>query len=120
METQSAPPALLAEPERRLLAGWGGTPRSAADVYATPDARSAQALVARGRLTNGVLARGLGRSYGDASLNAGGAVADMTHATGIRRVDLEAGTVTVAAGMGLDALIAILLPLGFFVPVTPG
>jgi decaprenylphospho-beta-D-ribofuranose 2-oxidase len=108
-------------PERRLLSGWGGTPRSAADVY--PIATLAElrdSLTSATVAGHGAIARGLGRSYGDAAQLAGGSVLDMTGMSGLKALDLVAGTVTAAAGMSLDTLMAIVLPHGFFVPVTPG
>ena len=68
----------------------------------------------------GVIARGLGRSYGDAAQNAGGVVLDMTGAAAPIVVDAATGVVTATGGTSLDAEMRELLPRGWFVPVTPG
>lgn len=66
----------------------------------------------------GVLARGLGRSYGDAAQNAGGTVLDLTRLNRIHSVD---GTlVRCDAGVSLDTLMRTLLPFGVWLPVIPG
>jgi decaprenylphospho-beta-D-ribofuranose 2-oxidase len=51
-----------------------------------------------------VLARGLGRSYGDAAQCAGGVVVDTTGLDAVVASDLDAGWVRVGAGVSLDAL----------------
>ncbi len=45
---------------------------------------------------------------------------DATWLDGIHAVDLERGLVTVGAGVSLETLMARFIPLGWFVPVTPG
>jgi decaprenylphospho-beta-D-ribofuranose 2-oxidase len=66
----------------------------------------------------GVIARGLGRSYGDAAQNAGGAV--LLPLTSRIELDVERGEVRASAGTTFHDLMSHLLPRGFFVPVTPG
>jgi decaprenylphospho-beta-D-ribofuranose 2-oxidase len=68
----------------------------------------------------GVIARGLGRAYGDAAQNAGGSVIDMTAHDRLLSFDSSAGVVRVEAGISLGALISEVLPHGCFIPVTPG
>ena len=59
--------------------------------------------------------------YGDSAQNGGGTVIAPDRADA-REVVLDdgAGTVTVAAGVSLDELLRVLVPRGWFVPVTPG
>ncbi len=68
----------------------------------------------------GGIPRGLGRAYGDAAQNAGGEVFDMTGLDRIHAIDADGGTVLCDAGVSLHRLMEVLLPLGWFVPVTPG
>ncbi|HEY2813232.1 MAG TPA: FAD-binding oxidoreductase [Acidimicrobiales bacterium] len=105
--------------ERQILTGWGRAMPSAATVH-RPVHVDAIAPCLDEPATRGVVARGLGRSYGDAAQNAGGVVVDTTATgatSGIRVVD---GTVTVPGGTSLDALMAEVVPQGYFVPVSPG
>ena len=101
------------------LTGWGRTaptPAHLAAVHGEDEARE----VLQGRSQRGVLARGLARSYGDAAQNAGGHVLDMTAADRVLAADLATGEIDVEAGISLDRLMTLFVPMGFFVPVTAG
>ena len=101
------------------LSGWGNTMSSPATVLRPTDA-DAVAHTLRHVGPRGVIARGLGRSYGDPAQNAGGHVVDTLALSGIRQLDVQAGVVTVDAGTSLERLMSWVVPLGWFVPVTPG
>ncbi|MDX6373233.1 MAG: decaprenylphospho-beta-D-ribofuranose 2-oxidase, partial [Nocardioidaceae bacterium] len=102
-----------------LLTGWGRTaPTSATLVEAT--VADVPALL-RDHPARGVIARGLGRSYGDAAQNAGGTVlAPIPGPTTIHTAEDGSPLVTAAAGTSLHDLMATLLAERLFVPVTPG
>ncbi|MDA3020134.1 MAG: FAD-binding oxidoreductase [Actinomycetota bacterium] len=68
----------------------------------------------------GVLMRGLGRSYGDAAQNAGGVVLSLEGSAEETVLDAATGTLTAGAGASLHDLLKVIVPQGFFVPVTPG
>ena len=121
--TPPEPSADLAIARSTELFGWGRTAPTGADLR-----RPTSAVELRRALpdTNprGLLARGLGRSYGDAAQNSGGRV--------IETIDVDSFTVheavpgadsvlvTAEAGVSIDRLLHSLVPQGLFVPVTPG
>jgi len=69
---------------------------------------------------NGLLAIGLGRSYGDSGLNPDGAAILTTALDRLLAFDPATGVVRAEAGISLAALLEFLVPRGFFLPVTPG
>ncbi|MDG3010424.1 FAD-binding oxidoreductase [Rhodococcus sp. D2-41] len=113
----------------QTLAGWGRTAPTTAEVLCTPDVEVIAAAVARvaddndgkpTHLRRGVIARGLGRSYGDPAQNAGGLVVDMNALNKIHRIDRDTALVDLDAGVNLDQLMKAALPFGLWVPVLPG
>ena len=105
--------------ETQLLHGWGRTAPSLARVV-TP--RSVEDVVAAVTSAGprGVIARGLGRSYGDPAQNAGGTVLAMAGLAEIHAIEAESGLVDVDAGVSLDTLMRAALPHGLWLPVLPG
>lgn len=101
------------------LTGWSRTAPTRADVV-HPNTRSELEAAVADAGGRGVIARGLGRSYGDAAQNAGGTVADATGVHRILDLDPTTGLITAEAGLSFDALLRVVVPQGWFVPVSPG
>jgi len=95
------------------LSGWGRTFVDGREVRSEDLAAITQGAA---------LSRGLGRSYGDASLPARGVstVVGTTLADRILGFDDETGVLRVESGVSLAEVNRLLLPRGFFTPVTPG
>ncbi|GAA0533300.1 decaprenylphospho-beta-D-ribofuranose 2-oxidase [Saccharopolyspora erythraea NRRL 2338] len=110
---------MTAAVETRKLMGWARTSPTTARVVSTPDVEVIARAV-READERGVIARGLGRSYGDVSQNAGGTVIDMTALNRIHDIDRDKAVVDVDAGVSLDQLMRAALPHGLWVPVLPG
>jgi FAD/FMN-containing dehydrogenase len=101
------------------LSGWGRVPIVRARQVRSED------LTAVTR--DAVLSRGLGRSYGDASLppppatgEPAALVACTTLADRILSFDGENGTIRAEAGLSLRDLHRVFLPRGWYTPVVPG
>ena len=66
------------------------------------------------------LAIGLRRSYGDTCLYTEGRLIEMTALDRIIQFDVASGLLKAQAGLSLDELLQVVVPQGWFVPVTPG
>jgi decaprenylphospho-beta-D-ribofuranose 2-oxidase len=110
-------------PASELLCGWGRTAPTRATVWEpqhTTDVAEILATAARVRDGRGIVARGLGRSYGDAAQNGGGEVLRCTRLDRILDLDVAAGTCTVESGVSIAMLMRMFVPLGWFPMVVPG
>ncbi|MFE6828215.1 FAD-binding protein [Streptomyces sp. NPDC057690] len=105
--------------ENVSITGWGRTAPTTARVV-RPRTYAEAVTAVRECGPRGGIPRGLGRAYGDAAQNAGGAVIDLTGLDRIHVIDADDGSVLCDAGVSLHRLMEVLLPLGWFVPVTPG
>jgi FAD/FMN-containing dehydrogenase len=100
----------LGNHETPIFRSWGGLAAEAAML--SPDDWRKENLR--------VLPYGNGRSYGDSCLNAGGGQIAMRAANRLLAFDRETGLLVAEAGMLLSQAIEIVLPQGWFLPVTPG
>lgn len=104
--------AKTSEVER--LSGWGNHPVAPAKLTRPERRRGLRPIGASS------LARGRGRSYGDAALNSLGTVVLTERLDRMLGFNSETGDLTTEAGATLEDVIEALLPHGWFLPVTPG
>lgn len=103
-------------PATTRLWGWGASLRAEC-MLAEPETPSeVQAWLDR----TGTIARGLGRSYGDAAINANGQVLGMRRVDRYLEFDDRTGILSCEAGVTLGKIIRDFAPRGWFPTITPG
>lgn len=94
--------------------GWGRYPAVQAERLVPLSHADVRAALVRPSL----IARGLGRSYGDSSLAP--VMLATQHLDCLLGFDADSGYVRCAAGVSLADMLHVFVPRGWFLPVTPG
>ncbi len=100
----------------QMLTGWGRWPRRMCHTELLHDVGPPKAAAVT---HEGMIARGLGRSYGDVALNP----ALTLMAAGRKRIlsfDDQTGDLTAQGGLSIAEILEVFVPRGWFPPVTPG
>jgi len=71
-------------------------------------------------LETSYLPYGMGRSYGDSCLNKDDTLIDSTRLNHILSFDKDNGVIRCEAGVSFNDLLSVIVPHGWFLPVTPG
>ena len=100
---------------KEILEGWGRNPRLDAALAEPSSLPSLQKLL---REQSGWTCRGLGRSYGDASL--GKRVLLTCKLDRLLSFNEKDGIIECEAGFSLSEILRLFVPRGWFPPVTPG
>ena len=96
-----------------VLGGWGGTPMCLTEIHemniGLPDATQVK--------SRSIIARGLGRGYGDCAINGIGITANCQS---LNQFTVADGILDAQAGASIDEVLRVIVPSGYFIPVTPG
>ena len=87
---------------------------------AAEEARLADRAAALPEVAGSLLPYGNGRSYGDVCLNPGGTLLKMRGLDRFIAFDADSGVLTCEAGVLLADILALVVPRGWFLAVTPG
>ena len=97
------------------ICGWGRYPKTHAQLLTPSSVASLELILAK---ENNFIARGMGRSYGDSAVAS--KVLHTIYINHFIEFDEVSGTLTVEAGMTLRDILNVIVPKGWFLPVTPG
>ena len=98
----------------KLISGWGNNPKVFCNVKYPKNINSLKKIIKKK-----CIARGNGRSYGDSSLQPNLTI-EMKNFNKIIYFNCIKGLIKVQSGILLDDLLKIIIPKGWFVPVSPG
>ena len=102
--------------KKEKLAGWGNFPVSESYTLYPRSGADCKAAIQEEQL----IARGLGRSYGDQALNDNGYVALCTKMNNFLSFDDQQGILECQAGSNLEEIISVFAPRGWFPMICPG
>lgn len=97
---------------------WGRFPKAAARAVVPIRWRDDPPVLAD--LDGTLLPFARGRSYGDSCLNDGGTLLDVNPLARFIAFDDVRGILRCEAGVGFDTILNLVVPRGWFLPVTPG
>lgn len=103
----------------RELAGWGRFPRENC-LAARPEKRRELPFTANDEVVSDIIARGLGRSYGDAALNRDSGVLLLEKLNRFLNFDAQTAVLHAEGGATFADILQTFVPRGYFLPVTPG
>ncbi len=97
------------------IKNWGNYPIVDAEMVSPSSVMEVKKAVCE---SNELIARGLGRSYGDSSLNQ--KIVSTLKLNHFLAFDEQSGLLTCEAGISLAEILDAFVPRGWFLPVTPG
>ncbi|MDX1346623.1 MAG: FAD-binding oxidoreductase [Thiomicrorhabdus chilensis] len=106
---------------KSMLSGWGQYPQQLTERLTPHSKRGISEYLAQSSALDdspSLIARGLGRSYGDSALAE--QVMQTEHLNHYMAFNADSGELECAAGVSFAELLAIFVPRGWFLPVTPG
>ena len=98
--------------------GWGNTKTVGVDIKTPKNLEQIKNIIKKSARES-ILARCLGRSYGDSAQLEKGTILKLTEFKKIK-LNKERSELTVGAGVSFEEILKYIVPLGFFLPVVPG
>lgn len=102
----------------RNISGWGRNSKAKVNFLNPDGKKELQEIIFNSKKIS-LIARGLGRSYGDAAQLNNGSVINLNSFQHIN-LDISKGILKAGSGVSFDSILKKIIPQGFFIPVSPG
>lgn len=113
--TTYRPKRIESLPGLTWVSNWGNYPKIPARVYTFAEVEEARTLLSQ---VNQAIPRGNGRCYGDSALAEN--IISTLHYNKFLAFDPKNGLLSCQAGVTLAEILDVIVPRGWFLPVTPG
>lgn len=101
---------------KKNVTNWGKYPVVKTNFHVTSDLKEIEKIIKK---STSIIARGNGRSYGDNSLNSDNILSTL-RLNKFLSFDREKGVFECESGVILSDILDVIVPDGYFLPVTPG
>lgn len=101
---------------KKNVTNWGKYPVVKTNFHVTSDLKEIEKIIKK---STSIIARGNGRSYGDNSLNSDNILSTL-RLNKFLSFDREKGVFECESGVILSDILDVIVPEGYFLPVTPG
>ena len=98
-----------------IVSGWGNFPKIKATIFSSNSVENLKKFIL---LNNKIIAFGNGRSYGDSALN--NKIIKLNRYNHFLKFDKKRGFLELQAGALISEVLELIVPHGWFLPVTPG
>ena len=98
----------------KKISGWGNNTRLNTNIFYPTNIIEIKRMMRKG-----CIARGMGRSYGDSSIQPNCTLSTQ-QINRVLKFDKQRGIIEVEAGITVKELLRLIVKKGWFLPVTPG
>ncbi len=103
---------------KEKITGWGRTNPVFTEIYKPLDVEEIKNII-HNAPSKSIIARGLGRSYGDVAQLNDKNVVELSNFCNLQLYE-ESATLKAGAGASFNEILKFIVPKGFFLPVSPG
>ena len=102
--------------ERKKISGWGRKSFVESKFLKLESEQGIKDFI-KGSYTSSLITRGLGRSYGDAAQLKEDFILNVNFS---QSISISGNQLTVGGGVSIEKVLEVIVPLGYFLPVSPG